>query len=189
MKYYYFIATLPSLSMDEPPSLSMDRFLALCDEHLTASDRDEVQALAAEESAAAAGSFAHGWREMETQLRNACVRQRAARRRESPEAWLRPQEGVDLYLEKSVADAFAEKDPLSRERALDRVRWRRIEDLSGLDPFAPERVFAYALHLRMAERWAAHDADKGLARVEALTARGPADLNQEAAAAPAGRQL
>ena len=74
------------------------------------------------------------------------------------------REPADCWIEshaKVVADAFARATPLERERALDRFRWRVIEELQGYDPFAFSGIMAYALKLRIAARWGAMDEEQG----------------------------
>ncbi|MCX7934921.1 MAG: DUF2764 domain-containing protein [Planctomycetota bacterium] len=135
-------------------------------EHLTAPDF-----AALEEALAEAETPRHPWnrrwREVETKIRNASARQRGQRLRRDVALYLRPQEGVDLALEKAVADAWQRPTPLEREKALDRLRWERLEELAGYDIFHLTAILAYALRLRLCERWAAWDAAAGRERVQA----------------------
>jgi hypothetical protein len=169
VSYYFLISSLPRVTLDSAPSMDIGSFRSLCSDHLSASD---LQALAAVldgdmEVAADAHPFVDQWRSRDTQLRNACARLRAARRHEDAGSSLRTHTGFDVGLEDGVDEAFNQRDPMRRERALDSIRWRVLDELSGPDPFASEVVFAYGLKLKLAERWAALDDEAGQARIAA----------------------
>jgi hypothetical protein len=166
MSYHYFAATLPMLQPDAPPPLPPERFLALAREYLTLADRGVLESLVTD--APCAHPFVAGWRRHETQLRNAVARHRASRLGLDPAPWIHPHEGYDVTLERGVAAAFQESDPLRREHALDDLRWRQAGDLAGFDAFAAPALFAYYLRLRIAARTADRSPEKGRARRQSL---------------------
>jgi len=170
MAYYYLIASLPSLSLDTPPSLSFAAFSALCAEHLAPHDLAAVKAIGDGSwlDAPPAHPVLAAWREVETTIRNAIVRDRASRTDREAAPFLREQTGLDAEIPHAVAEAFGRHTPLERERAIDQLRWRRLSALAGFDPFAPAAVLVYALHLRIAERWATMNRDLGRRQAEAL---------------------
>jgi hypothetical protein len=173
MKYYYFAATLPTLTLDTPPPWSAEDFRELCREHLCADDLaalDEVLGLAPETGR---HTFVREWRNAETRLRNALAKARAGRLHRDAAPYLREQEGIDAQLERTVSEAFAKGDPLDRERSLDRFRWHRIENLAGYDPFSARAVLAFGLKLLLAGRWAALRDESGWEKVEELIQREP----------------
>jgi hypothetical protein len=172
-EYYYLAASLPALVLGETPPLSSARFDDLCREHLAADDREAVEALRDPARGPCPHPFVAAWREADTRLRNAVARARATRRRRDPAAYLREQAGVDLFVEKAVADALARPDPLDREMALDRLRWRLADELAGYSPFSSRAVLAYAVKLNLAERWAGLSEDRAQARADAIVSRGP----------------
>ena len=61
MKYYYFIASLPTLTPGAPTPHDLDGFLDLCRRHLIPADLREVEALLQGDAAAARSDFAHAW--------------------------------------------------------------------------------------------------------------------------------
>ena len=65
-----------------------------------------------------------------------------------------------------VTDALARPTPLERTVELDRCRWHVAEDLARRDPFGISAVLAFAVKLRIAQRWAAMSDETGRARVE-----------------------
>ena len=173
MKYYYFVAALPAVSLDGPFSLSWEDFLRRCDEFLQPDDRRAIEALSEPIDVPARHPFIARWRRMEVQVRNAVVRNRAARLRRDATPYLRDQEGFDLRIVNAVGDAFSKENPRDREAALDRLRWALIEEAAGVDPFALDAVLAYALKLRLAERWARLDRPAGRRAIESFVNRPP----------------
>src|SRR5690606_5997053 len=74
MSYYYLAASLPMLSLDGEPPISLEDFLNRCDEHLSKKDRTALDALFSKHDTASRHTFVRAWRDRETQLRNAIVR-------------------------------------------------------------------------------------------------------------------
>lgn len=170
MNYYYFVASLPYLREGEPPPMTLDAFVRGAEAHLTAADRAALAALLAPPAADAACEhpFVTAWRARERQLLNAAARLRAPRLgREAPPPLA--YAGFDVSLERDVADAFNQRDPLERERSLDRLRARLSDELAaGGGGFDAAAVFAYAIRLRLAARRAAWDDAAGLARAQTV---------------------
>lgn len=57
-----------------------------------------------------------------------------------------------------------------RERQLDDIRWKWLEDNSVFNYFTVERLFVFLLKLSIVERWAKLDADKGMQRYNEMIA-------------------
>lgn len=168
MNYYYLAASLPMVSLGREPLLNSGAFRALCEEHLAVEDLAVLAALLDREGQGTTHPFVRAWRDRETRLRNAIVRQRAARLGIDAGTQLRPAEGFDLYTVKAVEEAFARVSPAERELELDRFRWAVLDELGGLNPFALTAVLAYALKLRLAERWSRLEGDEGRRRMDEL---------------------
>jgi len=161
MKYYYLVASLPSLVLGEPPPLNMERLRFSCSTVLEPEDMAELERIAAGRDEECSGAFMQAWRDAEYQLRNAVAAVRAHRRNVEAQPHLREHRGFRVWIEKAVTDAFAKPNPAEREMALDRLRWQILDELSRQDPFGVGPVLAFALKLRMAERWARLDAAAG----------------------------
>ncbi len=166
MNYYYLVASLPMLTLGRESPLGLPAFRDLCAEHLTVPDLAVLDDLLATGGTGTADSFVSAWRERETRLRNSIVRARAARRGLDPDPHVRPEMGFDVYTRKVVDDAFARSSPADREMDLDHFRWSVLEELAGHDMFALPAVLAYALKLRLVERWSRMDAAAGRRRVD-----------------------
>jgi len=173
MNYYYLAASLPSLALEDPLPLSFERFRALCAEFLARDDLAALDELDRPVTSPARHPAVRAWREGETRLRNAVARARGARHKRDAAPFLRETAGLDLSIERAVSDAFARPTPLAREQALDRFRWSRAGELAGYNPFGTAAILAYALQLRLSERWAAMSAEQGRQTAESIVLRNP----------------
>lgn len=175
MNYYYLVASLPTLRMEESPPIGMDAFLTLCREHLSTADLATLDAVLDETGQLPARHpFATAWRDTTRQFRNSVARQRAAKLQRDASPYLRPHEGFSVWIEQTVAEAFQKPNPLERQRALDRLLWDRVGELAAGNPFSGAAVFAYAVRLQSAERWSAMDEQAGMRIVNARTEAGTA---------------
>jgi len=179
MNYYYLAASLPALSFEGPAPLSYASFRDLCSELLSRRDLRGLSDLGKGPDAPSRHPFVREWNDCEIQLRNALVHHRAARRHLEAEPYYRPQLGYEPSIEKMASEAFSKPDPLQRERALDRFRWALVEKLAGLNMFASRAVLAYAVKLRIAERWSTMEENEGAARARDIVARPPSASERE----------
>jgi hypothetical protein len=172
MRYYYFAAGLPWLTFGAEAPMTFDAFLDRAGDFLSARDLRALRALSDPLFPPDGHPFVRAWRAVETRVRNAAARARAARRRLDAAPHLREESGtVDMALERAVNEALAQPDPLQREMALDRVRWGKLEDLGGFEPFSSEAVLAYGAKLRLVERWDAMNQEEGAGKMESLVKR------------------
>lgn len=168
MSYYYIVASLPTLALGEPPPFDGAGFLRQSANVLEAGDLAELALVLEGREAEGCSAFSREWVNSEAQLRNAVARTRAAKLSVEVRPYLRDHAGYDVSLEKGVADAYAKPNPLERELALDRLRWKRLEDLAARDPFSLSAVLAFAVRLRLAARWAAMQEAAGQAKLDEL---------------------
>ena len=176
MSVPYLISSLPALSMDAPPPLTPEAFKDECARILSSDQAAVVAALV--DGTPCSHPFVLAWRDLDTQIRNAIVRRRAARRGVDPLSAQRPAEGCNLRVIQAAESAFDQPDPLKRQRAIDKARWDALDELVGPQPLSFEAVLAYAVRLGIAGRWAKYDQAagdeflKGLARQSVAGALG-----------------
>jgi hypothetical protein len=160
--YAYLLSTLPSFGPYDTPPFTLEALLERCRPYLA---EGELLALSDPEAgvgvAGEAGAVARRWWDGERQLRNAVARRRAAAWGVSPEPYLREHEGFRVEIEDGVGRAYEAAHPLDRERALDALRWRLLDDLAGVVPWGFAALFAYAQRLRIAQAWAGRTVDDG----------------------------
>ncbi|HIE11279.1 MAG TPA: DUF2764 family protein [Kiritimatiellae bacterium] len=161
MKYYYLVTSLPTLVLGETPPLTPEKFFFSCSTVLASADLEELDRINRGRTDESTRPFMIRWRDAETQLRNAVAAIRAQRRGVEVRPYLREHKGFAVWIEKGVTDCFAKENPWEREMALDRLRWRILDELGRTDPFGVGAVFAFALKLRSAWKWAGRDPDRG----------------------------
>ena len=165
MSYEYFAASLLPLRFDAPPPTEPAALLESARANLAAGDFAALEAAMAGRDGP---GFAGVWHAVDSQLRNAVARARAARAAGADAAkFLRPHAGWRGAVEQGVAAAFAETDPLKRHLAIERLRWDLAgeEAKVGIDPFSAAAVCAYGIRLSILAGLAKTDAEAGLARL------------------------
>jgi len=173
VNYYFLAASLPTLSLDAPPPFSCQRFRALCAEHMSAKDLQTLDSLAEPLTTPSENSFVQEWRRREIHLRNAIARTRALRLQIEAAPYLREAPGYEAAIEHAVSEAYSRTSPLERELAIDRFRWRQLDELAGLNPFSLHALLAYALKLTLVERWASMTEKMGTARANEVVQSQP----------------
>lgn len=168
MKYFFLISSLPGLSLDGPPALTIGKFRQMCQGWLTEPELSAVDEVLTSGESQSENPFLLRWRDRETQLRNAVVHQRAAKLGVDPDPHLRDHGAVDVVTEKFVSNTFTRHTTLGRELELDRYRWQMVDEVAGHDPYQLSGILAYALKLRIVERWANLDERRGRATLEEL---------------------
>jgi hypothetical protein len=193
----YLLASLPTPTLGAVPDLTIDAFLETCGRVLDAprlatlaraagAPPLRVADPAAPSGAAGAASSGatpaatpaatkrplataaeRAWDELAARVDDAVVRARCARPKRDPEPFLRHPPGLRIEVEEAVARAFAAPHPGLRERALDELRWRLVDELARTAPDGFAALFARAVQLRLAWRWAAWDAEAGWRALEA----------------------
>lgn len=137
---------------DMPPFSSQD-FLARCSGVLAQKDFAILATIMVGEQATG-NAFADIWSARETQVRNAVAGFRAIRLGVDARGFEREHAGYDVSLAQAVAGALAQPTALLREQDIDRARWQLAEELALGDRFGLGAVLAFAVQLRIAERWA-----------------------------------
>ena len=166
--HWYLVSSLPVLRLGEKPAMSVDTFRAACVGHLSEDECLAVEAVLETREPEAGGTPAVRWWNREVQLRDAVVRVRAKTRGTDATPFLKPYVGFSVAIEKQVVDAFSRPNPLEQELVLDRARWVLADELALTAPFGFPGVLAFAIKVRIAERWAELDEETGKEKVEEL---------------------
>ena len=104
---------------------------------------------------------ADAWANLDDLVQDAIVLERCTRTRRDPMPYLRRPAGFRVDVIEAVAQAFMLPHPGSRERALDQLRWRLADELAAAAPDGFGALFARAVQLRLAWRWARWNAAVG----------------------------
>ncbi len=178
MNYYYLGASLPELSMEAEPSISMDAFRALASEHLSATDFSALCDAESLWTATPQHPFTKTWKEKETALRNALVQARATLAKKDPAGHLHDPAYYDADAEQAAGEAMSRPSPLEKEQHLDLHRWNVLDELAGFNPFASESILAYSLKLGIATRWSQMDGDTGRQMADQVISTVPSDEDE-----------
>jgi hypothetical protein len=156
------VASLPLLDFDGEPPMSPEAFLEYCQTLLAPDDLDTLSKIVAGRLGEVDHPAIQAYAARETQLRNAVARVRAGRAGVDAQRYVRDHAGWQVAVEDAVAHAMAMGDPLQRERMLDRLRWQQLDEVAGMPAFGEQAVYAYALRLRILERWSQLSEQRGM---------------------------
>ena len=178
--YAYIIASMPVLHLEDDKADNLvaqelldeirgqlsARDTAVLDQLLEGYDPEKLDANFYQKALQHRNRFIREWFSFDLNLRNATVAY-------LNDSLARP-EGTDMIrLEERETAEFAEAeavqnvlncgDILRRERGLDDLRWRKIDELTILDVFDIEAILGYAAKLKIIDRWLQLDPDSGRA--------------------------
>jgi len=164
--YYYFVATLPSITYGEKPPLSSKDFTEQCINLLHPEDAallkycryDPVMAVETTEPTGSDFIDLLMMRERVLALNLAFVRA-AKLKRPSPED---PPHDIPRA-EARGKTAFEMDDPLEATIYIDQGRWGALDEMVGLDLFGVNNIFAYLLKLQLMERRELFETERGSA--------------------------
>jgi hypothetical protein len=152
MNHWYLVSSLPYLRFGETSPMSRAEFLTACAGWLTEVEIAVLQAIF-ENRCPPDSDIAQRWWAGEVELRDAVVRVRAKNRGVDASRFIQSHDGFSVSIEKMVTDAFTRANPLEREAELDRARWALADELALIAPFGFAGILAFAVKLRIAERW------------------------------------
>ena len=152
-KYYSLVASLPYLKMGEAPPVSSEAFLDECDKWLSPGEIDLLRMAAdpaAPDGRAEESHVLKEWKEFDSALRSSVAAMRSARRKK--QVFKAPD---------ALRSAESGETPLVMEKALEEIRWGFLEDKVLSYNFDVNWLILYFLKLRIAERLARFDKEKG----------------------------
>jgi hypothetical protein len=167
--HYYLISSLPLLRLGETPFYGSDAFIDLCLSQLSARAFAAIASVTLAPNPSPSCAAEEQWAHRETCVRNCVARHRAAAMGVDAERWLRPEPDVWPSLQREVDEALSQDDPLRRQRALDEVRWRQLDDIVQGHQFSFGALVVYKLRLALVERSLETGSEQGRKLLEALT--------------------
>lgn len=184
-RFYYLVASLPELSFERPTPIAMKDFLALCSEHLPAASCLLLAETDLFQSSACPARLRvlNLWFKREHMLRNELARLRAQRLGWDVTPHLRST-GRDADLTAIATRILENESPRAVEDELDRARWTFLDGLEFGHYFDIESLALYWLKLRLLERRAFFNKDRGREKLRAFVSLPREMTRQECAAAP-----
>lgn len=168
-QYYYAVATLPTLSLEETSYHSPESFLEFMEEQLTASDFHYLQRATIDPP--------REYREMPAvyiryarfvvALRNALAKERAAHLEWELEEHLRLDDRGETGTTEPEAmtrarEALNAENPYRAEESLVRAQWALLDDLEVGRFFNVEKLIIYYLRLQLVERFGNMTSERGM---------------------------
>lgn len=168
--YYYTVASLPSLQLDQAPPFERSYFLQLCENTLSPKDykavRDTTFAVPDDENVLQ-GVAADYWR-WERSLRNALVKVRAKELKVDGTVFIRDEE-VLSRVEEIAQHAVRQETPLKAEEYLAQQRCNCMDEHRRVDrTFGVENIQIWYLQFQLLERMALFQREKGFQRYKEL---------------------
>lgn len=169
MSYYYLISSLPAIILGEKPYYSSKEFMNLCSEWIGKSDIEKLSKLTLNlENTNTNNRFARDWYKSEEILRNCSVKKRAAKLNKDPLPYLKIEDKIYADIERGVQDSFSAENPLEKEMALDKLRWKIIDSLEIGHFFDLEKLCAYKLRLLICEKWSTRKTEAGQKNLDTI---------------------
>lgn len=163
--YYFLCASLPSLGFGQDPGLGVAEFDALCADQMPPAVLASLQrgslAVSREPGSAAGLPPAYAaYARFEQYLRTRVAERRAGRDEDNVLRLPDPE----LYfgeIDAALGPAAAVADPLEREKLIDRIRWRKLDDLEAGHEFDFYGLCIYRLKLEILNRYRRRSAETG----------------------------
>jgi len=166
--YYYFAASLPLISLEGKPPLTMDAFLEDCERLLSPDDLSKVRkALSKTPNDNSSDTSVYGrWTLFNHALRNELAFARAQKFGKDPSGHIRGERHPSAFISDVVAQAFKAPDPLAAEKALDQAKWQYLEEMGAGHFLDFDFIIIYALKLNILERYQSIQSSVGWERFE-----------------------
>lgn len=171
-EYYYLIAGLPMLEFGMKMPFSYKDFVLRCQGELCSRDMDVIRraTIAPCEQIDDALGILREWKNFDLALRNEIAKTRAIKKRKDSVQYIRGESYLDPYIAAFIHWAVGQDSPLEAERALDRLRWDKLEESGKSHYFDIDFIVIYALKLQILERWERINSEGGMEILQGLIA-------------------
>jgi hypothetical protein len=178
--YYFLVASLPTLSLGAPSRFTPRQFLDRCAGQVSAAHYRMLAELELFQapSAKTGLTLLDRWYARERALRSTLAVARAKCLKVEAAAYLRNVQ-QDRVLAALAERLLTLDSPLAADEALDRLRWRFLEELAFGHYFDLETLVIYGLKLKILERRTRFDTATGTALLDRMLAHG-AERGREA---------
>ncbi|MBF0385543.1 MAG: DUF2764 family protein [Candidatus Omnitrophica bacterium] len=159
--YYYFISSLPLVSLEGKLPLSTEEFLSYAGEHLTNRELGMLRSVLSGENMPSIESndFIHKWNVFNHDLSNEKARFRAQLNGKDPLNSLIHPVKENYNLAAVINQAQEAANPFLAEKTIDSARWSHLEELTFGHYFDFEYIVSYAIKLQIAERYSRYSLD------------------------------
>jgi len=168
-QYYFTASSLPLLTIDSKPSITVESFLSTCELHATEKDyniliNSSIKVPANEEALSGVSKSCWEW---EKSLRNELAKLRSQKMDISSDLYLRDGEVV-FGTHRLAAEAFKIESPLDAENFLNAGRLDFLDSLSVGHYFDLTFLVIYYLKLQLLNRVSLFDSEKGFEKYKEI---------------------
>jgi len=146
-KFYYLVASLPYLSINEEPRITMNDFLQEASKWLS---EEETKILISLEDNKNRTEVIAIWNSFFEDIQNEIVSTRQSRR-----------EKKNIKEGKYSERIFTQKTPLDMEKKLEEIKWQYIDSIEAKYNFDLNKLVCYCLKLKIIERIKKFDKEQG----------------------------
>ena len=159
-EYYYFVSTLPMLSVDRSVPITYQDFLSKAKEQLSRKDYEDLRSASFDADGKAHARLVRSWQSFVSSVKDELIYQRA--KRLGIAGYERPS-----YLPKELADriedAVNDDNPLDAEKEILSLYFDFLSDNDSSSQFSSDALMVYGLKLQILERLESFDTEKGRA--------------------------
>ncbi len=163
--YYYLVSSLPDLAFGKTAPMSVAEFDALCAGQLTPADFAELgrgTLVVSREpgSGAALPGVYRRYTLFEQYLRTRIAEKRTAHDDDHGRKLPVPEQFF-TEVDAALTPAGVQSDPLEREKAVDRIRWRHLDELEAGHDFDLDKLCVYRLKLAILDKYRNRETEAG----------------------------
>ena len=168
-QYYFTAASLPLLSIENKPTITVDDFLSTCELHLTSSDfnvlkNSSIKVPDNEEALTGVALICWNW---EKSLRNELVKFRAGKLNVVSDEYIRPGD-VAFGTGRIASEAVKLESPLDAENFLNAARLDFLDSLTVGHYFDLTFLVIYYLKLQIMDRISSFDSERGYEKYQEI---------------------
>jgi hypothetical protein len=168
--YYYLISSLTVPVLGSKPLLSLGKFMESCSEWISESEYRELEnvLLIPDYEHISKNKVVNQWKNWETCLRNRMVTARTGKLNKSAAHYLQEEKDFFSEIERAVQEAYSAGNPMLKEKILDELRWKELNELESGHLFNFDLLCIYKLRLMLCEKWLTRESEKGERNLDAV---------------------
>ena len=168
MPYYYLISSLPMLALGEKIPMTSEEFLSNCSDWVSKSKYKQLcdVSLNPDTDQNPKNKTVIGWYNWETCLRNRIAKTRSTKLEKDISKYTKEERDAFSEIDRGIQESFAADNPKLREKILDELRWKEIDNLESGHLFDLGKLCIYKLRLMLCEKWLDREYEKGQSNLD-----------------------
>lgn len=166
-EYYYTIASLPMLMLNQDPPISIEYFLETCRYTINEKDLEVVENASLISDGRDSNKCISKWYAWDRALRNELVKMRAQKTGIDAAKYLH-QDDTETGVFDAAREAFNASNPAAGEDILNSARWRYLDELESGHNFDLDKLIVYYLKLQLLHRKKVMNLDNGRGKYQEI---------------------